>query len=137
MRVALAKPVQIEPRLDLEFALIQLARGLPVKRRRARHMSLSFGAGLSAGCIGRGPCGVSLATGAATLLGFGADALARPFSGAAVSTTFPHSAASSLLSGPRFPMNHTPGAAFGRSTMNSAGAKVLPAMAPASSPEPQ
>ena len=39
MGVALAHAMQVEPRLDLELAFVQLARRLPVERRGARHMS--------------------------------------------------------------------------------------------------
>ena len=137
VRVALAHAMQIEPRFDLEPALVELTRGLPVERRGARHMS-GFRRGLRRGLRRARACGgFAFATGAAILAGFGAGASRPRFSGDAVPATFSHSAASSSSPCPRLPMPHTPGAALGRSTKNCAGAKVLPAMAPASSPEPQ
>ena len=138
VRVALAHAMQIEPRFDLEPALVELTRGLPVERRGARHMS-GFRRGLWRGLRSRrGTCGgFAFATGAAILAGFGAGASRPRFSGDAVPATFSHSAASSSSPCPRLPMTHTPGAALGRSTKNCAGAKVVPAIAPASSPEPQ
>ncbi len=138
VRVALAHAMQVEPRLDLELALVELTRGLPVERRGARHMS-GFRRGLRRGL--RRPRELAAASpslaGAAILAGFGAGASRPRFNGDAVPATFSHSASSSSSPCPRFPMTHTPGAALGRSTKNCAGAKVLPAIAPASSPEPQ
>ena len=39
VRVALAHAMQVEPCFDLELALVELTRGLPVERRGAWHMS--------------------------------------------------------------------------------------------------